>query len=51
MVYRQKSTTPKFFDFKVTRIEREEAIWKVYVDLSATNSGALDESLEGAAAW
>lgn len=43
--------TPEYFDFFVTKTEKEQELWKVFVDLNNINSSGLDESLEGAAAW
>jgi hypothetical protein len=43
--------TPKYFEFVVNRSEKEDDIWKVYVDLTNEHSSGLDESLEGSAAW
>jgi DNA replication ATP-dependent helicase Dna2 len=43
--------TPKYLDFKVQGSEREAHLWKVYVDLTNSDSAGLDESMEGSAAW
>jgi hypothetical protein len=38
-------------EFVVSGRQLEGKIWKVFVDLTQTITGGLDESLEGAAAW
>ena len=43
--------TPSYFDYDVSRTEREADVWKIYVALSDQTSKGLDESLEGATAW
>jgi DNA replication ATP-dependent helicase Dna2 len=43
--------TPKYLGFKVRGSERENGVWRVYVELTNVDSSGLDESLEGSAAW
>ncbi len=43
--------TPRYYDFRVAGTAAEGAIWKVYVEISDSTKGGLDESFDGAAAW
>lgn len=56
------AATPEYYDFKVLRCEREDALWRVTLDPDhvyaaglrpgqASAQALLDDSLDGAAAW
>ncbi|BAL95644.1 DEAD/DEAH box helicase [Rubrivivax gelatinosus] len=58
----EQAATPSYYDFKVERLERDGALWRVtleagYVYAEGQRPGAasaqalLDESLDGASAW
>lgn len=44
-------SSSEYYEFVVSRREREGNVWKVFVDSEQSRRGGLDESLEGASTW